>query len=389
LSLVTFFNSVVTGEVERQDHSLRWQGDPLVNDVLEHPFVNPAEVAKNLEDKHIAWDAELARTAANGGIFPGYSDSMKGTVACCLFFVESNGTIDSNLYTWTTSARDQVINQCYSGTSWWASRGSSNGISVSFYISYYSPDSSAMKQGYEPILHRSSEDSLWINPIMANLGYSSGTKIDRVTSFNGWLKSWAGTNWAYSCFFAYNPSGAPSTFTDGYFAYAYPGGPYSQLLYRNDGWSISDTWSVYAHETGHIFWACDEYYQAGYGGCTSCSPCSSYRPVTNGNCEHPSCNPGGSVPCMMNNNSNALCSYTVAQVGWQSSPQTQILTIQSSPGGTTSPTPGSFTYDKNSSVSVKANPDVNYSFYNWSGDASGTSNPITILMDRDKTIKAN
>jgi len=385
LSLVNFFNSVVTGEVERQYHSLRWQGDPLVNDVLEHPFVNPAEVIKNLEDKHIAWDAELVRTTANGGVFSGYSDSMKGTIACCLFFVESDGTIDSNRYTWTTSARDHVINQCLSGASWWASQGSSNGVSVSFYIFYYSPDSSAMKQGYEPILHSAWDAYLWINAVMANLGFSSGSDVERVTSFNGWMKSWAGTNWAYSCFFAYNPSGAPSTFTDGYFAYACLGGPFIQMLYRNDGWSIYDIWSIFAHETGHIFWACDEYYQAGYGGCTSCAPCSSFRPVTNGNCEHPSCNPGGSVPCMMRHNSNALCSYTKVQVGWQ----TQILTIQSSSGGTTSPTPGSYTYDYYSSVSVTANPDINYELSNWSGDASGTSNPITILMDRDKTIKAN
>jgi hypothetical protein len=389
LSLVKFFNLVVTGEVERQYHSLRWQGFPLVNDAVEHPFVNPADVLTNLTDKYVAWDAELARTAEHEGIFPGYSDSMTGTIAYCLLFVESDGTIDSNLYTWTTSARDHVINQCLEGASWWANQASSNGISASFYIYYYSPDMSQMSQGYEPILHRSSDDYLWINRIMANFGYSSGTKFDRVTSFNAWLKSYANTNWAYSCFFAYNPSGAPSTFTDGYFAYAYLGGPYIQMLYRNDGWSIYDIGSIFAHETGHIFWACDEYYQAGYGGCTSCAPCSSFRPVTNGNCEHPNCNPSGSVPCMMKNNSNALCSYTVAQVGWQSSPQTQILTIQSGSGGTTSPTPGSYAYEKNSSVSVTANPDTNYRFYNWSGDASGTSNPITILMDRDKTIKAN
>jgi hypothetical protein len=389
LSLIKFFNLVVTGEVERQYHSLRWQGSPLVNDSLEHSFVNPADVLTNLADKYVAWDAELARTAEHEGIFPGYSDSMTGTIACCLLFVESDGTIDSNLYTWTTSARDHVINQCLEGASWWANQASSNGISASFYIYYYSPDMSQMSQGYEPILHRSSDDYLWINRIMANLGYSSGTDLARVTSFNAWLKSWANTNWAYSCFFAYNPSGAPSTFTDGYFAYAYLGGPYIHMLYRNDGWSIYDIGSIFAHETGHIFWACDEYYQPGYGGCTSCAPCSSFRPVTNGNCEHPSCNPSGSVPCMMKNNSNALCSYTVAQVGWQSSPQTQILTIQSGSGGTTSPTPGSYTYDKYSSVSVTANPDANYRFYNWSGDASGTNNPITILMDRDKTIKAN
>ncbi|MEM2173774.1 MAG: hypothetical protein QXJ34_02145, partial [Candidatus Pacearchaeota archaeon] len=40
-------------------------------------------------------------------------------------------------------------------------------------------------------------------------------------------------------------------------------------------------------------------------------------------------------------------------------------------------------------VLLTAVPSANYSFANWSGDASGTSNPLTIIMDSNKSITAN
>jgi hypothetical protein len=65
------------------------------------------------------------------------------------------------------------------------------------------------------------------------------------------------------------------------------------------------------------------------------------------------------------------------------------LTILAGAGGTTSPAPGSYAYDKNSVVSVQASANSNYRFLNWTGDASGSNNPVSITMDRDKTITAN
>jgi hypothetical protein len=253
MSFLRFFNSVVSGETGRQFHSVQTPGLPLINDARPHPKVVPENMVCNLKDKSISWDYEWAETVAAGGIFPGYSNFLSGKIAYCLFFIESNGTIDADSYTWTTSARDQVINQCMVGASWWAHEAKAHNEAASFYVYYYSPDSSLMKQGYEPILHSSGEDNLWIDQVMSNLGYSTGNQFDRTTSFNAWLKNHAQSDWAYSCFIAYNPPGAPTTFTDGHFAYAYLGGPYVQMLYRNDGWSINDTWRNFAHETGHIF----------------------------------------------------------------------------------------------------------------------------------------
>jgi len=65
------------------------------------------------------------------------------------------------------------------------------------------------------------------------------------------------------------------------------------------------------------------------------------------------------------------------------------LTIASGIGGTTNPSPGTYTYDKGTKVAIEATPDIYYIFNGWSGDISGKTNPITITMDSNKSITAN
>ncbi|MCK4823271.1 hypothetical protein KA005_46380, partial [bacterium] len=271
VSLVKYFNYVTSGELEKTFLLYREKGEPLINDALQRPLIDHGDYLRNLSDRgmnvvRLKKESERFRGEKYGFLSPGNSDSMIGTVACCLFYIESDGSINSDQYTWTQAAFDLTYNQCLTGLSWWASNAQARGISLSFTLSYYeSPDTD---QGYEPIVHSSSDDGLWINAIMSNLGYTTGSKFTRVDAFNTDLNNQAGTDWAYSVFIAYNPTGegAPQRFTDDRFAYAYLGGPYTQFLYKNNGWSVNDIWRTLAHESGHIFWACDEYYQEGYGG---------------------------------------------------------------------------------------------------------------------------
>ena len=65
------------------------------------------------------------------------------------------------------------------------------------------------------------------------------------------------------------------------------------------------------------------------------------------------------------------------------------LTISATTGGTTDPVSGTYTYDSGTEVSVQATANSGYNFTGWSGDASGTTNPITITMDSDKSVTAN
>jgi hypothetical protein len=65
------------------------------------------------------------------------------------------------------------------------------------------------------------------------------------------------------------------------------------------------------------------------------------------------------------------------------------LTIQASAWGTTTPAPGVHSYPPNANAQVTATPAQYATFVNWTGDASGTNNPVTVIMNKNKTIKAN
>jgi hypothetical protein len=64
------------------------------------------------------------------------------------------------------------------------------------------------------------------------------------------------------------------------------------------------------------------------------------------------------------------------------------LKITSGNGGTTDPSPGTYTYNSGTEVNVTAFPEEGYEFSEWSIDASGSENPITITVDQDKWIIA-
>jgi len=66
-----------------------------------------------------------------------------------------------------------------------------------------------------------------------------------------------------------------------------------------------------------------------------------------------------------------------------------ILTIAAGTGGTTNPSPGSYIYDVGTQVSIRAIPNSGYRFTGWTGAETGTTNPITVTMDSDKSITAS
>ncbi|MDB4152464.1 BspA family leucine-rich repeat surface protein [Flavobacteriaceae bacterium] len=66
---------------------------------------------------------------------------------------------------------------------------------------------------------------------------------------------------------------------------------------------------------------------------------------------------------------------------------TYTLSVSASEGGAVNNTGG--THNENSNVSITATADAGYEFTSWSGDASGTDNPLTVSMNSNKTITAN
>ena len=68
--------------------------------------------------------------------------------------------------------------------------------------------------------------------------------------------------------------------------------------------------------------------------------------------------------------------------------QTPLTLKLNANNGTITPNPTGGTYDDGTSVTLTATPNAGYEFTGWIGDASGTTNPLTITMDSDKTVTA-
>jgi hypothetical protein len=274
--------------------------------------------------------ASLKLAASNGVAesIPGNSDIMVGIINFNAIFVESNGLLDLNRYTWTCASMNTIVGELSASFSFWSSRAATYGVPLTWVPSYHRPavggtipcaGTANVTTRYEPITRPSNPggatgsngDNLWINEIMAKFGFGSGDKFARVNAFNAARRTATGANWATTSFIAFNPSPAATSFTDGRFAYAYRTGPYSQLLYANNGWGVANYDIVNAHETGHLFGAYDEYASS---GCVNCTTSDTFaKDCINGNCAN--CN-GASVACIMRSNEMALCGYTPGSIGW-------------------------------------------------------------------------
>jgi uncharacterized repeat protein (TIGR02543 family) len=67
---------------------------------------------------------------------------------------------------------------------------------------------------------------------------------------------------------------------------------------------------------------------------------------------------------------------------------TFIVSLTSNPSNAGSST-GDGAFDEGNSATISATPNTGYLFTGWSGDATGTTNPLTITVDAAKTITAN
>ncbi|MFL6214654.1 MAG: putative Ig domain-containing protein [Blastocatellia bacterium] len=311
---INLFNDIASGRRARrlQRDAARPAGPqtdrPGFIDAEPHPHINRDQMVRNLR---------LLGAEPSGDVhtqFFGNSDTMDGSIAVALFLLESNGARDPNVYSWSAADTSDAVAQTLDGLNWWVEQSRAFRLSrpLQFTLLTFAPTDAACQISYEPILHPANDAVFWIDQVMANLGATSGDTLARVGAFDETLRQQHQTNWAYSIFVGYNPVGTPTSFRDQRASWAYIGGPYVQSLYHSFGWSLS---RIVSHETGHIFYACDEYFQPGYQTCScTCAPEVRHEAL-NGNCQDASCNPN-STACMMRLNELALCPHTAAQIGW-------------------------------------------------------------------------
>ncbi|MFC5286952.1 hypothetical protein ACFPM7_07800 [Actinokineospora guangxiensis] len=190
--------------------------------------------------------------------------------------------------------RTKVVAEVQNGLSWLGAQSSPGGVtwvhSIRVVTLAVTPDPNATDAEKEP---------LWRDPAMAALGFGAG--LAGVSAYAESLRTGLSTDWAYVAFFTKYPLK--------HFGYASIGGPRLVMAYANNGWGPDNIDRVFAHETGHIFGAPDEYASS---GCT-CGGSWGFFGKPNANCDNCATGP---VPCIMKQNSWEMCDHTPYHLGF-------------------------------------------------------------------------
>ncbi|MCK4788571.1 MAG: hypothetical protein KAV87_32820, partial [Desulfobacteraceae bacterium] len=88
-------------------------------------------------------------------------------------------------------------------------------------------------------------------------------------------------------------------------------------------------------------------------------------------------------------NSNCVPRSTGATVSLLCEEPKYDLTLNTTIGGTTDPPPGIHSHYSGKEITLTAVPDRGYRFKGWSGSVSETNNPVTVIMDSDKSLTAH
>jgi|GEM_PF-2343560 len=264
----------------------------------------------------------LASLQSSTPVLFGQSEYMMGDVAVAVIFPESDGTVDPQSETWDEERMEACLAGIAAGLSWWESQEPE--ANLAFYVTSYGTAAT----GYEPIARPHDNEALWVAQIMEGLGYGTDniTYLEEVAALNSYEMGLQEADWAFTIFVVDSLNDADGAFSDGWFAYSWVGGPYLIMTYDNNGYGIEDMDFVSAHETGHIFWATDEY--DGY------EEYSGYLNVADDD---------GAL-CLMNNGIWDICPATAGQIGWTDTDSDNVLDpMDTAPETVFDPVPPDFT----------------------------------------------
>ncbi|MXP65237.1 hypothetical protein E0493_17975 [Roseomonas sp. M0104] len=217
------------------------------------------------------------------------SAAMTGSIAVGIVIV--NGPTDALRF--TNEEQVRVVAEAQAGLGWLAEQNRGAGISWVY-------DTRVVDITTAADAAAANNEERWRNPAMAGLGHAQSWQ--GVIDFVEGLRNGHRTDWAYCAFFVKYPLD--------HFAYASIGGPRLVMDYANDGWGVDNIDRVFAHETGHIFGAPDEYASSG----CDCGGAWGVFKEANLNCEN--CAPGGGIACIMKANSWEMCAHTRRHYGW-------------------------------------------------------------------------
>jgi len=257
------------------------------------------------------------------------AEYMVGRVALVVILMESAGNAEN----WTPDKEAIAMGEIVQGADWLSSQAEQHGVHLTWVYEFHT----GVPTSYEPIEEQAvpyysyvypplSWEFKWIDDALSYLG--SGSEWDGVFNLANTRRATYKADWAYEVYVVMDDNDADRMFSDekcAYYApyyeccdpttwpplYEYPS-PLVVMAYMNCDWGYQSMDRVFAHETGHVFGAGDEYSASD----CECDEEYGYLHVANGNCQV--CNPA-SAPCVMRNNEPYVCSYSAGQFGWYDS----------------------------------------------------------------------
>lgn len=185
------------------------------------------------------------------------AEFMLGRVAVTPILLESNGQLDASTENWSRAHIDQVLANLTEGLDWWEAllRTKTNVHTLDFVIDRTFADQ-PVPSAYEPINRVSNDYALWTQEFLTRVGYAQASSLDEnMRAFNSAQRQKANTDWAFSVFIVNSEIERDGTFA--------PGGSFSRAFGFAGGLFFvtpsTRPASTFAHETGHMFWARDEY----------------------------------------------------------------------------------------------------------------------------------
>lgn len=213
------------------------------------------------ERRLMAADALAAEYRPLGATVSDTGEFFLGRVAVTPVFLESDGSIDTESQDWTPGEFDEVLGKIESGLDWW--RETLDGLGSSHSLEFVIDTTYALDPveiGYEPIDRSSSHYNSYVNDFLVAIdARPPGPLNDAMHAFNDGQRILHDADWSWTIFVIDSSDDADGLFPTGSpfrGAFALPGGLYMMLPSERPVRTV-------AHETGHLFWAMDEYAGAG------------------------------------------------------------------------------------------------------------------------------
>lgn len=216
-------------------------------------------------------DRTLLSGVPSGAAPDDTAEYMLGDVCVSVVLMESDASLapyDASTENWTPQLIQATKDKIEAGLAWWqemlAGTSSVHADDLHFVLDYTYADN-PVHTGYEPIARISNAFQYWTYDFLRQVGFgdhwNGQLEFEQdIRAFNHAQRVAHGTDWAFTIFVVNSTIDYDDSFVAGgaySMAFSFAGG---QAMIVPSGRPAS----TYAHETGHMFWALDEYGSADY-----------------------------------------------------------------------------------------------------------------------------